>query len=472
MGAAEHACHYARASRARFVEEMRRLVRFPSVGSQPRHAGDIRRCANWLARHLASIGLERVRLVATAGHPIVWGEWRRAPGRPTLLVYGHYDVQPAEPLQQWRAPPFAAVVQGDRLYGRGASDDKGQFFAHVKAIESYLAGSDALPLNVVCLVEGEEESGSPNLAPFLARSRHAIGADAAVVSDMPILGPRRPALTYALRGSLSLELEVQGPLRELHSGQFGGAIADPLRILCELVGSLHLPSGEIAIPGIYDGVRDVSAAERASMARNGPTDEEILRVAGVATGSGEPGFTLYERTTIRPSLSVNGLLGGYTGTGPKAVVAPRALAKLSFRLVPDQEPAEVAALFRRHVQRRAPATVRVAVRADAGARPVVLDPSHPALRAALTAYRRGFGAEPALLRAGGTVPVVNVLRDVLHVPTALMGFTLPDDGIHAANERLHLPTFFRAVDTSIAFLDELPRALEGGPPRLAEAVAA
>lgn len=446
---------YANSNQSRFVNELAEFVRFPSVSAQPQHATEVRRCAEWLTEHLQAIGLKRVRIIPTAQHPLVYADWHNGPQQPTVLIYGHYDVQPVDPLAEWKSPPFQPSVRGANLYGRGASDDKGQLFAHVKALEAYLKTAGALPVNVKCLFEGEEEIGSPNLPAFLVRHQRELSADVAVISDMTILAPDRPALTYALRGALSLELEVAGPQRNLHSGIFGGAVYNPLQALCEIIARLHDAGGRIAIPGFYDRVRLWSEDERDYMAQTGPRDGEILRNAQVAQGWGEPRFTLYERTTIRPALTVNGIVGGYQGAGPKAVIPARAVAKLNFRLAPDQEPQEIDRLFRRYVAGITPPTVRVTIRTQLAAPPALIGRSHPAMRAAAVAYRRGFGAMPVFLRSGGTIPVVNLLHQALGIPTVLMGFALPDDRMHGPNEKFHLPNFFNGIITSICFLAEV-----------------
>jgi acetylornithine deacetylase/succinyl-diaminopimelate desuccinylase-like protein len=443
---------HAHTHRQRFVTELKDFVRFPSVSAQPRHDGDMKKCAAWLANHLRRIGLEHVAIVPTPRHPLVYAEWRRAPERPTVLIYGHYDVQPVDPLHEWRSPPFEPTVRGNDLYGRGASDDKGQLFAHVKALESYLHTTGRLPVNITCLFEGEEEIGSPNLTPFLARNRHALAADCAVMSDTRILAPDSPAITYALRGGISLELEVRGPQQDLHSGTFGGAVHNPLQVLCDIIAHLHDASGRVTIPGFYDRVRRWNAAERAYMACAGPTDAQILRDARVPKGWGEHGYTLYERTTIRPALSVIGIAGGYQGPGVKAAIPARAAAKLNFRLVPDQDPAEIDRLFRQYIARMTPPAVRSAIRTVLVAKPAVVNRRHPAMRAAAAAYRKGFGASPVFLRSGGTIPVVNTLQEMLRIPTVLMGFALPDDRMHAPNEKFHLPNFYHGIATCIWFL--------------------
>jgi len=449
------AAEWASARRTRFVKEIMELVRFPTVSAQPRHAGDLRRCAGWLADRLRRLGLAEVRLVSSNGPPLVYGEWLRAPGRPTLIVYGHYDVQPAEPLAEWTSPPFAPVVRGRDLFGRGASDDKGQMLALLWALEAYLRTAGRLPLNVRCLFEGEEEIGSPALIRLLRRNPELLRSDAAVVSDMPILGPDRPAITYSLRGALSLELEVHGPGRDLHSGLFGGAILNPLEALVRILASLHDRSGRITVPGFYDRVRLPSPGERAYMARVGPSDAQILQDARATRGWGEREFSLYERTTVRPALSINGIAGGYRGPGAKGVIPTNALAKVSVRLVPGQDPRAIDELVRRHIRRVTPATVRSVVRSSGWARPAVVDRGHPAIRAAAAAYRRGFDAEPVFIRCGGTIPIVGVLQETLGIPVALMGFALPDDRMHAPNEKVHLPNLFRGVTTAIWFLNDL-----------------
>lgn len=447
--------------RIRYLEELKRFLRFPSVSAQSKHAGDVRRCAQWLAGHLKGIGMNGVRLIATPRHPIVYAEWTGAPGLPTVLIYGHYDVQPPDPLKEWTTPPFEPTVRGRYLYGRGACDDKGQLFAHVKALESSLKTSGRLPVNVKCLFEGEEEIGSPNLKTFLTANAEKLAADAAVMSDTRMLGPKQPALTYSLRGGLGMEIEVTGPRQDLHSGTFGGAVHNPLQALCEMVARLHDKDGRIAIPGFYDRVRALDPRERAYMATVGPSDAKILADASTERSWGEKGFSLYERTTVRPSLSICGITGGYQGEGTKAVIPARATAKLNFRLVPDQDPVEIEERVRRHLARLTPPTVRSRVVTNLRARPAEIDRRHPAVRAAAIAYRRGFGAAPVFLRSGGSIPVVNMFQEVLGIPTALMGFALPDDRIHAPNERFFLPNFERGIATCLAYLEEMAAVRTG-----------
>lgn len=449
------ALNYARRHRSRSVTELKEFVRFPTVSIQPQHAPDLRRCAAWLASHLRRIGLEHVRVVATGRHPIVYASWLHAPGRPTILIYGHYDVQPAEPLAEWRSPPFEPVVLGNNLYGRGACDDKGQLFTHIKAMEAYLKTERRLPVNVKCIFEGEEElGGSPGFDSFVSRNRNALRADAALMSDTRMLGPGRPALGYSQRGNIRFELEVRGPQQDLHSGNFGGAVHNPLQALCEILAGLHDSSGRVTIPGFYNKVREWSPEEREFMAKNGPKDLEILRDARVPKPWGETGYSLYERVTIRPALTFNGIGGGYQGAGVKTVIPARALAKISIRTVPDQDPKELEAQFRRYLAEVVPPSVSVAIRTLSASNAALINRNHPALRAAALAYRKGFGFSPVFLRSGGSIPAASIFQKALGIPTVLMGFALPDDHIHAPNEKFHLPNFYRGIETSIWYLAE------------------
>jgi acetylornithine deacetylase/succinyl-diaminopimelate desuccinylase-like protein len=443
---------YARAHRKKFLGELKDFIRFPTVSAQPRHDGDIRNCANWLAEHLRRVGLDDVRIVPTPRHPLVYAGWQHAAGRPTLLVYGHYDVQPPDPLHEWHSPPFEPTIRGANLFGRGACDDKGQMLTHVKALEAYLQTGGALPVNVKCLFEGEEEIGSPNLLPFIARNAQELAADVAVMSDTPMLGPGRPAINTAVRGALYLELEVRGPRHDLHSGNFGGAVHNPLQALCEIVAALHDADGRIAIPGFYGRVRRWSANERTYMGHTGPSNAEFLETAQTERSWGERGYSSYEQLTLRPALTVNGISGGYQGPGAKGIIPALALAKLSFRLAPDQDPRDADRLFREHIARITPETVRSTVRTLSGALPAVIERTHPAVRAAALAYRNGFGAAPVFLRSGGTIPVVNTFQQALGIPTVMMGFALPNDRMHAPNEKFHLPNFFDGIATSVWFL--------------------
>ncbi len=354
------------------VRELQELVRFPSVSSDPQHAQDVRRCAHWLADRLRTMGMHNVHIVNTQRHPLIRAEWMNAPDRPTILLYGHYDVQPADPVGQWRSPPFAAARVGDDLVGRGASDDKGQLLAHLRALYACLHVERQLPVNVQCLFDGEEEIGSPSLAGYLAAQRKRLRADVAVISDTRMKAPNQPAITYGLRGALGFELEVVGQKSDLHSGNFGGAIHNPLQALCDLVAGLHDRQGRVTVRHFYDRVQTLTASQRAQTARVAPTDADLLRDAGAARGWGEPGFSLFERVTIRPAITINGLSGGYQGPGGKAVIPQRALAKISVRLAPDQCP-QGKSMLRQHFQRALPPTMRASMRVHMRADPVIVE---------------------------------------------------------------------------------------------------
>ena len=443
------------ADSATFIQQLGEFVSFPSISTDPRYAGAVKGCATWLADHLTKIGLQGVTVFPTPRHPVVYAERIESPALPTLLIYGHYDVVPVAPRDAWTVPPFAGVVRGDKLYGRGASDDKGQTFIHLKAIEGLLRRHGRLPVNVKLLIEGEEEIGSPHLAAFIQKHRELLRADWALLSDTNMLAPGRPSLTYALRGSLSVELEVRGPSTELHSGIFGGAVHNPLQALSEILAGLHTSRGQIAIPGFYDEVQPVPAAERAYLRRFATPDEQLLREAGVQTGWGEKGYSLYERTTIRPSLSITGIAGGYQGEGVKSVVPAQAGAKLNFRLVPGQDPHKVEALLREHLRRVTPPGVQTELRALLHAPAAQVPVNHPVMQAARRACQIGFSKEAVLQRSGGTIPAVGLFGQLLGIPTVLLGFGLPNDRKHGPDEFFYLPTFLPALRTSMAMMQEV-----------------
>jgi acetylornithine deacetylase/succinyl-diaminopimelate desuccinylase-like protein len=448
---------YLEAHARRFARELAELVAFPSVSSTPAARPCLVACARWLARHVRRLGARDARVVATAGHPVVIGRIGRDPRRRSVLIYGHYDVQPAEPVSAWHTPPFAPVVRGGWLHGRGASDAKGQLFAHLKAIEMLRALTGRLPVNIVFLIEGEEEIGSPHLPELLSQIAPYLTANAAVVSDNAILGPDRPSITYALRGDLYLDVEVYGPYPDLHSGNFGGAVHNALQILIRALAHLHGPSGGAAVPGFADGVIATAPSERAFMRVGGPSDRELRDEAGHRPLAGDRAFSAYERATIRPSIAIAGLAGGYIGPGVRGVIPARAAAKLDIRLVADQRPDRVHRAVFDHLARFVPLGLELRTRERMRASPVVLDRGHPVARAAVRAYRRGFAAEPVFVRAGGSIPVVSALADTLGIPTVLMGFALPDDRPHGADERFSLAMLGKAIATSAAFLEEMAR---------------
>ncbi len=454
MHSVENALAYARAQRQPFIEALCDLLRIPSISTLPQHKGDIDRAAEWLAGRLTAIGFNGVELLGTLGYPVVYGEWLEAgPAAPTLLVYGHYDVQPVDPLDQWRTLPFEPTLIGDKLFCRGASDDKGQAFAVLAAAESYLTGGD-LPINLKVMLEGEEEVSSPYMPAFVADQRARLAADAVLICDGAILGPRSPLIAYGVRGGVHMEIEVCGPAHDLHSGTYGGAVDNPFNVLVRILAGLQDgASHRVLVPGFYDRVRPLDADEAAMLARSPMDDAEVMRLTGAPAVDGEAGYSTAERASVRPTFDIHGMPGGFTGEGKKTVIPARAAAKFSFRLVPDQDPDEIAGLVTRHIQNITPPTVQVAVRLLGTALPAVIDYRHPAIRAADEAYFRGFGARPLYLREGGSIPIIADFQQVLNVPVVMMGLGLHDDNIHAPNESFSLPNFYRGIDTLIHYFD-------------------
>jgi acetylornithine deacetylase/succinyl-diaminopimelate desuccinylase-like protein len=445
---------YASEHDDRFLDELLEFLRIPSVSTLPEHVADVQQAAEWLAGQMEAITLQNVRIMSTGGHPVVYGEWLGVPDRPTVLIYGHYDVQPPDPLDEWESPPFEPTVREGQIFARGASDDKGQLFAHLKAVESYLKTSGRLLVNVKFLIEGEEEVGSVNLGRFCKEHRDLLGADVAVISDTQMLGLDKPSIVFALRGLTYMEVEVRGPSHDLHSGSYGGAIHNPAQVLCEIIARLRDAQGRITIPGFYDDVRPLTEEERVQLARL-PFDEAAFRdEAGVRKTWGEAGYTVLEQISARPTLDVNGLISGFTGEGAKTILPAWARAKVSMRLVTDQRSHDIAEKFRRYVESLTPDTVQLEIRELAGGEPAFVDPNIPEMQAAVRAYEAGFGHQPVFMREGASIPVVGMFRETLGLNTVLMGFGLPDDRLHAPNEKISLESFQRGIRTAIHFLSE------------------
>ncbi|MBN1888558.1 MAG: dipeptidase [Thermoflexales bacterium] len=452
------AVSYAVQHRDRFLQELVEFLGIPSVSAQAEHAADMQRAATWLAEHLRGLGLTNVQTSPTPGHPVVTGEWMAAGAeRPTLLIYGHYDVQPPEPLELWISDPFQASVRETMLYGRGVSDDKGQLFIHLKAIEAYLATSGRLPINLKLLLEGEEEIGGINLEAFIKAHRRQLACDVALISDSAMFSIDRPAITYGLRGISYMQIEVEGPDHDLHSGAYGGAVYNPIQALAEMIVKMKDAEGRVTIPGFYDRVRPLPDEERKRIERVPFDKANFCREAGVLDTWGEAGYTLAEQLVSRPTLECNGIWGGYIGQGSKTVLPSKAYAKISMRLVPDQSSEEVARLFSDYVLSIAPSQVKVSVRDLHGGLPALIDPNLPEMEAASRALERSFGTRPVFTRSGGSIPAVADMKKHLGVPTILLGFGLPDDNAHSPNEKLHLPTFYKGIEASIFFMDELAR---------------
>jgi acetylornithine deacetylase/succinyl-diaminopimelate desuccinylase-like protein len=450
---------YARTHHEKFLDELEVFLRIPSISTQAEHKADIEYAAAWLRDELLNVGFPTAVVMPTTGHPIVCAEWLAAgPDAPTVLIYGHYDVQPPDPVELWRTPPFEPTVVGDDLFARGASDDKGQVFVHLKAVEAFKATTGAPPVNLKCIFEGEEEIGSPSFNPFVFAHTDMLAADVALISDTHILGMDTPSIVYALRGLAYLEVKVTGPDHDLHSGIYGGAVLNPINALCRMIAQLQDADGRITIPGFYDKVRDLESDERAELARIPFDHAAWLEEAGVKADWGEAGYTVIERTSARPTLDVNGIWGGYTQPGAKTVLPSEAFAKISMRLVPDQDPKEIARLVRNYLLRIAPPAVTVTVRDLHGGDGAIVRRNSPAMRTAFRAYAETFGVEPVFMREGGSIPVVATFQKALGIETVLMGFGLPDDRLHSPNEKFHIPAFYKGIETVIRFLEGLRTA--------------
>jgi acetylornithine deacetylase/succinyl-diaminopimelate desuccinylase-like protein len=451
----KQAIQYAGENREKFLNNLKTLVSIPSVSTNPENIPDMHRAARLLSDHLQSLGLHNVQIMPTSGHPVVYGEFiNTCPGCPTMLVYGHYDVQPSEPNELWNTRPFEPTIVGENLYGRGASDMKGQVIATLSAIEAVLK-SGPLPVNVKFILEGEEEIGSPSLTAFLEEHKDLLRCDFALNPDAGMIGPDIPTIIYALRGLAYFELRVYGAAHDLHSGMYGGVVHNPAQALCELIAGMHDGEGRITLPGFYDRVRPLSAEERSEMARL-PMDEAYYREqTGVSQTWGETGYSPNERVGARPTLEVNGLLSGFTGKGSKTVIPAQSMAKISMRLVPDQDPVEVQQQLRAYLEARAPKTIRWELTPMAGGPASISDIKLPAAVALAKAQETVWGKRPLFKREGGSVPVVADMQKILGVESVLTGFGLPDDNLHAPNEKLHLPTWYKGIDALIHFLYNL-----------------
>jgi acetylornithine deacetylase/succinyl-diaminopimelate desuccinylase-like protein len=450
------AVEFLERNRERSLEQLKEFLRIPSVSTKPERRDDVRRGAAFVADGLREAGLPLVEVIETAGHPIVYAEDLRADG-PTLLVYGHYDVQPEEPVELWTSGPFDPTVRDGELYARGAVDDKGQVWMHVKVLEAFLKAEGRLPCKVKVVIEGEEEVGGGHLTEFVEANRERLRARAVVISDSPMLARGVPALCYGLRGLCYVEVHVRGAASDLHSGSFGGAVANPAQALASILAGLKDGRNRVAIPGFYDRVRPLSTMERQALAEL-PFDEEAYRAQlDVPELVGEEGFGTLERVWARPTLEVNGMLSGFTGEGSKTVLPARAMAKVSMRLVPDQDPAEIARLFEARVAALKPRGVTVEVRHHHGGRPFLTDIADPAMQAAARALERGFGKKPVLIREGGSVPVAVDFGTTLGLPVVLMGFGTPDENAHAPDEHLSLENFYLGMPTIAYFLEEFGR---------------
>lgn len=441
---------YIQTHQDRFFSELFELLRIPSVSADSRHKSDVRKAAEYVANSLREAGADHVQLMETKGHPIVFGEKIIDASKPTVLVYGHYDVQPPDPLDLWHTPPFEPTVRDGKIYARGACDDKGQFYMHIKAFE-ILMKHKLLSCNVKFMIEGEEEVGSDNLGTFVVANKEKLKADVILISDTSLISLNQPSITAGLRGLSYMEVEVTGPNRDLHSGVYGGAVANPANVLAKMIASLHDENGRVTIPGFYDKVAELSGADREAL-NKAPFDlTEYKKELGIEEVQGEKGYTTLERTGVRPTLDVNGIWGGYTGEGAKTVLPSKASAKISMRLVPNQRPDEITQLFTKHFLSIAPKSVKVKVTAHHGGEPAVTPTDSKAFKAASAAFKEVWGKEPIPTRDGGSIPIVALFKKELGLDTVLMGFGLDTDALHSPNEHYGIKNFLIGIETIVAF---------------------
>jgi acetylornithine deacetylase/succinyl-diaminopimelate desuccinylase-like protein len=442
-------------NRDRYVTELKDYLAIPSISALPEHQGDVRTCAEWTAAEMTRVGLENVKLIETPGNPVVYGDWLHAEGAPTILFYGHYDVQPVDPLELWESPPFQATVRDGEIYARGSADDKGQVFMHFKAIEAHMKQQGRLPVNIRVIIEGEEEVGSKNLDNFIREHKASLGADVVVISDSAMFDRGVPSICYGLRGLVYFQIDLRGSDSDLHSGIFGGSVANPAMVLAQLLAKMRDTSGRIKIPGFYDDVRELTPEERAEWQKLPWSDKRYMKELGAPKLFGETGFTTLERKWGRPTFEVNGLLSGFTGEGAKTVLPAVAMAKVSMRLVPDQHPDKIAEQFEAYVKDIAPKTVEVKVTRMHGGKPWMTDFDNTYVRAAGRAIEQGFGKTPVFCREGGSIPVVATFQEELGIPSVLFGVGLPDENAHAPNEKLDLLNFHNGIVASAILYEEI-----------------
>ncbi len=450
---------FVKENQNRFLDELKEFIRIPSISTLPEHTPDIGRAAAFVAGQLRAAGMENIEIIPTAKHPLVYADWLHAPGKPTVLCYGHYDVQPADPLELWVTPPFEPAEREGNLYARGSSDDKGQMYMHIKAVEALRAVNGRLPLNVKFLIEGEEEVGGASIAKYVAENPARLRADVALVSDTAMYAERMPTLCIGLRGLIYMEVEATGAMRDLHSGLYGGAAPNAVYGLIELLAKAKNADGAIQIPGIYDTVEEPAPAELESW-RGLPFDERefLAREVGATALTGEPDRTVLERVWSRPTFEVHGIAGGFTAAGAKTVIPAKATAKVSIRLVPRQDPDRVVEAFRDWVRANTPKGIQTEVRVLSASPGLVVNPEHPAIRVAAQAFGEVFGKETVFIRSGGSIPIVGDFANRLGIPTVLMGFGLPDDGLHSPNEKYNIRNYYDGIRTLAHFFEEYGHA--------------
>jgi len=444
-------------NRERYLEELKALLAIPSISALPEHAGDVKRCAEWCADEMRRIGLQNVKLIDTPGNAVVYGDWLGAPGAPTILFYGHYDVQPVDPLNLWESPPFEATIRDGEIYARGAADDKGQVFMHFKAVEAHLKQNGRLPVNIKFILEGEEEVGSVNLDNFVKAHKDDLQADVVVISDSGMFARGVPSICYGLRGLVYFQIDLRGSNTDLHSGSFGGAVANPAMVLSQMLASMKDRGGRIKIPGFYDDVVALQEEEHKAWLTLPFNEKKYKKDFGIPKLFGETGYTTLERTWARPTFEVNGLLSGFTGEGAKTVLPAVAMAKVSMRLVANQDPDKIATLFEAHLKDIAPKTVELKITRMHGGKPWMTSYDNPYVQAAGRAIEKGFGQKPVYTREGGSIPVVSTFQEELGLPSVLFGVGLPDENAHAPNEKLDLGNFHGGIIASAILYDEIAK---------------
>ncbi len=446
--------NYIDENKDNYIEELKSLLRIPSISTTAENKKDIKKCSEFVADKLKSAGMSRVKIHQTEGHPIVYGEWLGAPGKPTVLIYGHYDVQPVDPIELWDSPPFEPEIRGNKIYARGATDDKGQMFVHIKSVEAFFKTYGSLPLNVKFVIEGEEEIGSESLETFIKQNTDLLKCDTVLISDTSLFAEGVPTLTYGLRGLAYMEVEVTGPNKDLHSGSFGGAVANPINILAEMISKLQNKDGKITIPNFYQNVIKLTKKERENWKKLKFSEKKFAKELGVSELKGEKGYTTLERLWARPTLDCNGIIGGFTGQGAKTVIPSVATAKISMRLVPDQDPKKIAGEFKKYIKQLAPKSVKVTVRDLHGALPSLTPLDDPATVAAAKAMGKAFGKKTVFMREGGSIPIVNVFAKKLKAPVVLMGLGLDSENLHSPNEHFNLNHFLLGIKSSAYFISE------------------
>ena len=442
-------------NRERYLDELKAFLAIPSISALPEHSGDVRRCAEWCVEEMRRIGLQNVRLIDTPGNPVVYGDWLGAAGAPTILFYGHYDVQPVDPLNLWHSPPFEATIRDGEIYARGSADDKGQVFMHLKAVEAHLKQNHRLPVNIKFMLEGEEEVGSEHLDDFVRSHKSELSADVVVISDSPMFARGVPSICYGLRGLVYFQIDLRGSSTDLHSGSFGGAVANPAFVLAQMIAQMKDRGGHVKIPHFYDDVKPLQEEERNAWASLPFNEKSYRKDFGIPKVFGETGFTTLERTWARPTLEINGLLSGFTGEGAKTVLPAVAMAKISMRLVPDQDPNKIAGLFEAYVKKIAPKTVSVKITRMQGGKPWMTSFDNNYVQAAGRAIEKGFGRSPIFTREGGSIPVVSTFQEELGLPSVLFGVGLPDENAHAPNEKLDVTNFHNGIIASAYLYEEI-----------------